>query len=274
MRRAHATGQLFGGLRNIERDADGDAVMCVHLLGRTCGPDRGAGLEASVERIVRYEAEGKKKRKVMGLSTYRRSLELKESLVATSRLQCSNQCDAELAAQSLGTIPQLKTVWSVDTCPKYKLIADKFNKDSGMIMDKWEIKSGRACLLDRLRTRRSAGTAAQTQPEMLILVQTLFRAQTCKLRTTMGHRGNNSASDATALRWAILLRNRFYQYVHQVFPKLQDLVAVYGTLKWYNVMYGMDIIGRLSGQGALSDDDEHEGAISRAIRLALRASAD
>ena len=109
---------------------------------------------------------------------------------------------------------------------------------------------------------------------MLILAQTLFWEQTCKVRTTMGQRGNNSASDATALCRDILLRNLCYQYVHQVFPKLQDLVAVYGTLKWYNVMYGMDIIGRLSGQGALSDDDEHEGAISRAIRLALRASAD
>ena len=111
--------------------------------------------------------------------------------MAASRKQCSGQCDADLAAQMLGTSPQLKTAYSLGTCRRYLMVADRFNKDFGMFMDRWDMNSGRACLLDQLHTMRSAVTAARTQPEMFILVKTLFWEQKCKLRTTRGAAGQD-----------------------------------------------------------------------------------
>ena len=143
----------LGGLRKLERDADVDAVSLATYWNRPVGQTEahplcadirdlhfkaevgGSGCEASVERFVRYAAE-EKKRHVLVLSTYRRSLELKGLVVAAYRQQCSGQCDAGLAAQILGTRPQLKTVWSVDTCRRYLLIVDRFNEESAMIMDR------------------------------------------------------------------------------------------------------------------------------------------
>ena len=54
----------------------------------------------------------------------------------------------------------MKTLWSVDTRRRYLQIADEFHKDSGMRMDEWGMKSGRACLLDQLHTMHSAVAAA------------------------------------------------------------------------------------------------------------------
>ena len=125
-------------------------------------------------------------------------------------------------------------------------------------MDKWEMRYGRAALLDGFGRMRSATTAAQTCEEMTVLASTLYCEQVCKIRTSLGQRSKASAGDCTALFRGLLLRHLFYQYVRQIFPKLNEMLAVYGTWKWYQLHYGMDEHGRLQ-QGAAASDDEYNG---------------
>ena len=56
----------------------------------------------------------------------------------------------------------------------------------------------------------------------------------------------------------LLLRHLFYQYARQILPQLSDMLDVYGTLKWYQLHYGMDKHGRLQ-QGAATSDDTDNG---------------
>ena len=75
------------------------------------------------------------------------------------------------------------------------------------------------------------------------------------MRSSMGQRTKTSSGDSTALCRAILLRHLFFQYVQQIFPKLFELVSVYGAWKWYHAMYGMDDHGRI---GTQIDDEAGE----------------
>ena len=74
----------------------------------------------------------------------------------------------------------------------------------------------------------------------------------------MGQRSKASAGDCTALFRGLLLRHLFYQYARQIFPQFSEMLAVYGTWKWYQLHYGMDEHGRLQ-QGAATSDDEDNG---------------
>jgi hypothetical protein len=74
----------------------------------------------------------------------------------------------------------------------------------------------------------------------------------------LGQRSKASAGDCTALFRGLLLRHVcVYQYVRQIFPKLNEMLAVYGTWKWYQLHYGMDEHGRLQQGAAASDDEDH-----------------
>ena len=48
----------------------------------------------------------------------------------------------------------------------------------------------------------------------------------------------------------------FYEYARQIFPRLSDLLDVYGTWKWYQLHYGMDAQGRLQQWAATSDEED------------------
>ena len=222
----------FAGLQKIERDADVDAVvLCVywnrpgseqqkhawhdHLRDLHFKAQKaGRGAAASVERFVRFDEE-EKKRKVMGLSTFRRSCELRVLVTAAnSQRQSASECDAALASRILSTKEVLKAAWSEDTCRRYLVISDRFNAEATAIMAKWEMKFGRLCLLDSLATMRSAVTAAQTEEQMTTLVKTLFWEQTCKVRSSLeGRTKVGGGGNSTALLRAILLRQLFYQYI-------------------------------------------------------------
>ena len=91
-----------------------------------------------------------------------------------------------------------------------------------------------------------------------MLASTLYWEQVCKIRTSLGQRSKDSAGDCTALFRGLLLRHLFYQYVRQIFPKLNEMLAVYGTWKWYQLHYGMDEHGQLQ-QGAATIDEEDIG---------------
>ncbi len=56
----------------------------------------------------------------------------------------------------------------------------------------------------------------------------------------MGHPANGSRGDSTTLCRANLQRTLFFQYAQQINPNLHEVVAVYGTWKRQNSMYGMD----------------------------------
>ena len=276
----------FKDLRRVERDADLDAVLLVVYWNRPQDETQkhpwydhmrdlhfkaqrvGIGVSASVERFLRFEEEDAK-RNVMGLSTFRRAEELLDLVKKAAVQRTTGEGDADMAARVLGEKPQLKASWSADTCRRYLTIIDRFGTEACGIMSKWEMKFGRGCLLDQLHTMRSAATAAQSKEQMTLLVKTLFWEQTCKLRSSMGQRTKSSAGDSTALCRAILLRHLFFQYVQQIFPKLFDIVSVYGTWKWYHAMYGMDEHGRMSTQMQASDEDgdkdkdDEEGAQTR-----------
>ena len=267
----------YKGLRKIERDADLDAVILAIYWNRPDAENTkhpwhdhlrdlhfkaqkaGQGAAASVERFVRFDEE-EKKRKVMGLSTFRRAQELKILVDAAAGDRQQNECDAAMASRILGSKEVLKAAWSEDTCRRYLLISERFNAESTQTMSKWEMKFGRSCLLDSLSTMRSAVTAAQTEEQMNTLVNTLFWEQTCKMRSSLeGRTKVGGGGNATAILRAILLRNLFYQYVQQIFPKLkEDVLDVYGTWRWFNMTYGMDEHGRMSNVADTdSEDDKH-----------------
>ena len=263
----------FSQLRKIERDADLDAVVLLvywnrpddesqkhpwhnHMRDLNLKVSRvGVGAEASVERFVRFDDE-EKKRKAMGLSTYRRSVELKSLVDAAASARQSGEVDAALASRILSSNPQLQA-WTEDTCRRYLAINDRFSMESAKVMSKWEMKYGRNCLLDSLTTMRSAATAATTKEQMTTLVHTLFWEQTCKLRSALeGRTKVGGGGNATALLRGILLRHLFFQYIAHIFPKLQDMLEVYGTWKWYQEMYGMDEHGRLNDKQTESESEQ------------------
>ena len=68
---------------------------------------------------------------------------------------------------------------------------------------------------------------------MTVLVTTLYWEQSRKLRSSLGQRAKASAGDSTSLCRALLLRDLFYKYIRQIFPKMSDTVGVYGTWEWY-----------------------------------------
>ena len=212
-----------------------------------------------MERFIRFDLE-EKKRKVMGLSTFRRAAELKALVTAAvpERLS-SSECDAALASRILSQKEVLKAAWSEDTCRRYLMISDRFNTEANAIMAKWEMKFGRFCLLDSAATMRSAVTAAQTEEQMTTLVKTLFWEQTCKVRTSLeGRTKVGGGGNSTALLRAMLLRHLFYQYIQQIFPKLVDILGIYGTWKFYGEMYGMDEHGRMNATDSSESEDHQE----------------
>ena len=264
----------FSGLRKIERDADLDAIVLVvywnrpddqttkhpwhdHLRDLHFKAQRaGEGAAASVERFVRYDEEDKK-RKVMGLSTFRRAAELKVLVKSAEPQREPNECDAALAARTLASKEELKATWKEDTCRRYLTIMEKFDARSTKIMSKWEMKFARSCLLDSFENMRNAATAAQTEEQMYILVQTLFWEQSCKMRGALeGRTKVGGGGNATALFRAILLRHLFYQYTRQIFPKLDDILTCYGTWRWYHGMYGMDEHGRINNTDPSDSEDD------------------
>ena len=193
----------------------------------------------------------------MGLSTFRRAAELKVLVDAADSMRNPGECDAALAARVLGEKEVLKAAWQEDTCRRYLLIMDRFGKESTQIMAKWEMKFGRSCLLDSLVAMRNAATAAQTEEQMITLVKTLFWEQSCKIRSSLeGRTKVGGGGNATALLRAILLRHLFFQYVQQIFPKLDDILACYGTWRWFQGMYGMDEHGRISNAESSDSEDE------------------
>ena len=99
-------------------------------------------------------------------------------------------------------------------------------------MSKWKMQFGRYCLLAGLATMRSAATAAPSEEQMLTLVMTLFWEQACNIRTSLeGRTKVGGGGNATALLRGILLRHLFYQYVQQIFPKLDGILSGCGTWK-------------------------------------------
>ena len=91
-----------------------------------------------MERFIRFDEE-EKKRKVMGLSTFRRAAELKVLVeAAASQRLATSECDAALASRILGEKQALEASWNEDTCRRYLLISERINAEASRVMTKWE----------------------------------------------------------------------------------------------------------------------------------------
>ena len=138
------------------------------------------------------------------------------------------------------------------------LITKSFERNALSIMYKLDMTFGRSALLDGLARMRSATTAPQTCRDRTVLASTPYWEQVCKIRASLGQHSKASAGDCTALFRALLLRHLVYEYARQNFPRLNDLLDVYGTWKWYKVHYGMAEQGRLQQGVATSDEEDKD----------------
>lgn len=267
-----ASALTFSMLRRVERDADID-VVCLSLYWHKPGIDAaehplkemcrdivfsaqrvGQGLDLEIERFKRTQDE-EKKRRAMGKTAWRVAVDLHD-MVKLAEPQRNGQSDAELLAKILATRKELQKEWVVDTCRRYLQIASKMDHECQKIMNRWEVAFQREALLDAFRNLRAAATACPTAAEFATLLETLFYEQTCKMRRSVAPKGRGHDTDATQIFRGIILRHVFFKYLRQIFPRLADSIAEFGTWMWYHRKYGMTETGRLSQELAGDSDDE------------------
>jgi len=193
----------------------------------------------------------------MGRSAWRLALDLQD-IVRAAEPQRNGLSDADLAAKTLATRKELQKDWAADTCRRYLAVAAKLDSKCQQVLDKWELTFQRQTLVDTITVLRAAATACQTPDEMLMLLQTLFWEQTCKLRRSIAPKGRGHATDVVNIFRGILLRGVFLGYLRQIFPCLTDAIAEHGTWKFYNLRYGMTEGGLVSKEHAADSDDEPE----------------
>ena len=91
-----------------------------------------------------------------------------------------------------------------------------------------------------------------------MLVGTLFWKQICKVRTNLGATFQGFRGRLHSVVPGVVATPCVFQYVRQIFPKLRDVLDVYGAWKWYRLHYGMDEQGRFQ-QRAMTSDKEDKG---------------
>ena len=64
----------------------------------------------------------------------------------------------------------------------------------------------------------------------------------------------------------------FYQYVQQIFPKLDDILSGYGTWKWCPAKYGMGEHGRIHIANTSDSKDIIVGIVDSTERKPKRAA--
>ena len=262
----------FVGLLRVDRDADIDAVLLAmywhkdhaHVLSNLTSQSQdivfsaqlaGQGLALTIERFVRMEQE-EKQRAVTGQSAWRKAMDLKK-IVELAEADRQGRTDAALAATLLAEKDSaMKESWNEDTCRRYLMVASRLDKPNQDIMVKWEFAFQRNTLVDSFTNIRAAATACQTPTEMIVLLETLYFEQSCKVRRAVAIKGRGHQNDTVNLFRGILLRNIFYKYCKQIFPKLADSIQHYGTWEWYQAEYGMSQSGLL--QATVESDDEED----------------
>jgi len=160
----------------------------------------------------------------MGRSAWRLALDLQD-IVRAAEPQRNGLSDADLAAKTLATRKELQKDWAADTCRRYLAVAARLDSKCQEVLDKWELTFQRQTLVDSITVLRAAATACQTPDEMLMLLQTLFWEQTCKLRRSIAPKGRGHATDVVNIFRGILLRGVFLGYLRQIFPCLADAIA-------------------------------------------------
>lgn len=266
---------VYTGLLRVERDADIDAVLlaiywhkdCAGALSRLRTQCRdtvfsaqrcGQGLSLSLERFVRTEAE-EKKRAVAGQSSWRKAIDLK-AIVVQAEGERNGRSDAALAAALLADKDSMMSEsWNKDTIGRYLAVASKLDKHSQDILTKWEFIFQRGTLVDGFTNLRSAASVCATPAEMTVLLETLFFEQCCKMRKAISHRGRNHQAEVSHLFRGLLLRNVFFKYLRQIFPKLADSVQSHGTWEWYHEQYRVTRSGLLEESGTHDQSDDEPG---------------
>ena len=228
-------------LRNLCRDL----IFCAARVGQ--------GMELEVERFKR-KVDEEKKRDVMGQSAWRYALDMK-GMIKKAECIRDGKSDVELIAQILATNTSLANDWKADTCSRYLQVGSKISTKSKKILARWELAFQRNTLLDGITLLRSAATACPSQEEFDTLVETLYFEQVCKLRRSIAPKGRGHATDATNTMRGILLRQHFYAYVKQIFPKLAMAIENYGTWRWFHDEYNMTETGRMD-KTLPNDSDE------------------
>ena len=266
-------------LRRVERDAEIDVVLlslywhkpeqnAEHPLKNLCrdlvfsAQQVGTGLELDIERFKRRQDEEKKK--VMGRTVWRVAMDLKQ-MAKAAESQREGRNDPDLLAHILSTRPELAKEWKSGTRGRYLAVANKINDKCKQVLNRWEVTFQRNILLDGITLFRAAATACNTDQEFLLLIETLYFEQVCKLRRSIAPKGRGHATDATHAMRGILLRHALYQYLRQIFPKLSDAIEYFGKWQWYQQEYGMSETGHLTTelQNDSDDDPDTPGKIVR-----------
>lgn len=190
----------------------------------------------------------------IGMSAYRKGLALR-SLVAEGHPQRAGRSDAELAEALLTQRPEL-SAWNKDTCRRYLQVAERMAiPEVQRLMMRWEFQFRRDCLVDGIMVLRAVVAAAASNEELMVLLNTLYWEQVCKMRTTVKSRGKQGGYETVHLMRAVLLRHVFYNYCRQAFPNHQAAIESFGSWQWYAHKYGMTEHGRIQGCTSRLDEE-------------------
>ena len=132
------------------------------------------------------------------------------------------------------------------------------------ILMRWQYLKGRECLLDSFTSLRAAHQAAKTDFELALLITILFYEQVCGIRKSTDARWRGGQSRVKEVMKGVLLRQVFYTYVQSKLPDLKEATQHFGTWKYYEKHYRMDVSGIIKADPAASpqkrDADEADEA--------------
>ena len=264
----------FNRLLRIERDTDIDSVLLAIYWGRDhpnvleglvsqcqdivfCAQRAGQGLELNITRFIRMDGEDSQ-RLVSGQSAWRKAMELKQ-IVELGGSRRDGRSDAALAAALICERDAgMGEKWGQDTCRRYLHVASRMDKTCQEIMVKWEFVFQRTTLVDPVTNMRAAATACHTSAQMVVLLETLFFEQTCRIRRVLVAKRGGQATDLVNLFRGILLRDIFYKYCRQIFPELEDSIKNYGKWAWYKAEYGVSESGLLEERADSEEDGDED----------------
>ena len=90
-------------------------------------------------------------------------------------------------------------------------------KEIAHLMMRWEFQFKRDRLVDCILVLKAACAAAPSSDELLILLQTLYYEQACKMRPVFKNK-TKQGFDAVHVMRGLMLRHTFYNYCRQVLP--------------------------------------------------------
>ena len=225
----------------------------------------GQGLDRKIDRLKKSESEDRE-RNSMGKSAWNKAKLLLSIIVEARRSGLGDvdltQSDAALAEALLTKHPELES-WKKDTCSRYLQVAGRTEgPEMAALFTSWEFQKGRDTLVDGISILRAACQATKDKDQLLDLLKGLYFEQVCQVRTAIKSRkGREAGGDTANFMQGLVLRRKFYDYVHLMFPKLVASTEHFGNWKYYNKKFNMSESGHLpKGVFAKNDSDDENDA--------------